>query len=248
MAGHSKWKNIRLRKGKQDALRGKLFTKLAREIIVAAKQGGGDPGLNARLRVAIDKAKANSLPKDNIDRAIAKGTGGGDGSNFDEITYEGVGPGGVAFIVEVYSDNRNRTVGDLRHIFSKSGGNLAENGAVAWQFKQVGQILVKKEGLDEEELTLAAIDAGADEVVSDDEEYFRIETPITGLHATNDQLIKAGILTEEVQITRIPTNWATPDPENFPKLLKLMDLLEEHDDVKETYVNVEFPEDAFDDE
>ncbi|MBS1707444.1 MAG: YebC/PmpR family DNA-binding transcriptional regulator [Armatimonadetes bacterium] len=248
MAGHSKWKNIRLRKGKQDAIRGKLFTKMAREIIVAARQGGGDPALNARLRVAIDKAKAASLPKENIDRAVAKGTGGGEGSNYEEICYEGVGPGGVAFMVEVYSDNRNRTVGELRHAFTKCGGNLAENGAVAWQFKQVGQILVKKSAVDEDTLTLAALEGGADDVATDDEEFYTVETQVAALHACNDSLNSQGIATEEVTLARIPTNMADPDPEVFPKVIRLMDMLEDLDDVKETYVNVEIPEDMYQDD
>lgn len=248
MAGHSKWKNIRLRKGKQDAIRGKLFTKLAREIIVAARLGGGDPSANARLRLAVDKAKAASLPKDNIDRAIAKGSGGGEGSDYEEICYEGVGPGGVAFMVEVYSDNRNRTVGELRHAFTKCGGNLAENGAVAWQFKQVGQILVKKSTVDEETLTLAALDAGADDVETDDEEYYTIETQVANLHACNDALNKEGVPTEEVALTRVATNMAEPDPDVFPKILRLIDMLEDLDDVKETYINVEIPEDALEDD
>ncbi len=248
MAGHSKWKNIRLRKGKQDAIRGKLFTKLAREIIVAARLGGGDPSANARLRLAVDKAKAASLPKDNIDRAIAKGSGGGEGSDYEEICYEGVGPGGVAFMVEVYSDNRNRTVGELRHAFTKCGGNLAENGAVAWQFKQVGQILVKKSTVDEETLTLAALDAGADDVETDDEEYYTIETQVANLHACNDALNKEGVPTEEVALTRVATNMADPDPDVFPKVLRLIDMLEDLDDVKETYINVEIPEDALEDD
>ncbi|MBX3112471.1 MAG: YebC/PmpR family DNA-binding transcriptional regulator [Fimbriimonadaceae bacterium] len=247
MAGHSKWKNIRLRKGKQDAIRGKLFTKMAREIIVAARLGGGDPGTNARLRFAIDKAKAASLPKENIDRAVAKGVGGGEGSNYEEICYEGVGPGGVAFMVDVYSDNRNRTVGELRHAFTKCGGNLAENGAVAWQFKQVGQIMVKKSAVDEDTLTLAALEGGADDVDSDDEEFYTVETQVSMLHACNDALNSQGIPTEEVGITRVATNMAEPDADVFPKIIRLMDMLEDLDDVKETYVNVEIPEDAYED-
>ncbi len=245
MAGHSKWKNIRLRKGKQDAIRGKLFTKLAREIIVAAKMGGGDPATNLRLRLAIDKAKENSLPKENIDRAIAKGTGGGEGSNYEEILYEGTGPGGVAFMVEVYSDNRNRTVGELRHVFSKNGGALGENGSVAWQFKQVGQISVPKSAVDEETLTLTALDGGADEVTGDDEEYWTVETPVSALHACNDALKGAGIPTEDVGITRLATNWAEPDPDLLPKIVRLLEALEDLDDVKETYINVEIPEEVY---
>jgi YebC/PmpR family DNA-binding regulatory protein len=241
MAGHSKWKNIRLRKGKQDAIRGKLFTKLAREIIVAARQGGGDVATNARLRLAVDKAKENSLPRENIDRAIAKGTGGGEGSDYEEIVYEGVGPGGTAIIVEVYSDNRNRTVGELRHTFAKHGGSLAENGAVSWQFKQVGQIVVSKEDVDEDALTLAALDAGAEDVVADEDAYL-VYTPISELHACNDALTGAGIPTHEVGLTRLATNNATPAAEDLPKIVRLVEALEELDDVKDTYFNVELPD------
>jgi YebC/PmpR family DNA-binding regulatory protein len=248
MAGHSKWKNIRLRKGKQDALRGKLFTKLAREIIVAAKMGGPDPAGNARLRLAIEKAKESSVPKENIDRAVAKGGGGGEGTDYEEIVYEGVGPGGAAFMVEVYSDNRNRTVGELRHAFTKHGGNLAENGAVAWQFKHCGQIVVNRTDVDEETLTLAALDAGADDVLTDDPDVYTVYTPVAGLHACNDALNAAGIPTHDVGLTRVPTNWAKIEAGDVDKVLRLYDAIEELDDVRETYVNVEFPDDMVGDD
>jgi len=245
MAGHSKWKNIRIRKGKQDAIRGKMFTKLAREIIVAAKMGGGDPELNARLRVAVERAKENSLPRENIERAIAKGTGEIEGENFEEIVYEGKGPGGVAFMVEVYSENRNRTVGELRHAFSKNGGQLGENGSVAWQFRHCGMIIVPKSGIDEETLTLTALDFGADDVQTDDEEAFVVYTPVEKLHACNDGLNKAGISTQEASLTRVPTNMAELADEDFPKVIRLLEALEDLDDVKETYINVEIPEEMF---
>lgn len=245
MAGHSKWKNIRIRKGKQDAIRGKVFTKLSREIIVAAKMGGADPETNARLRVAIEKAKEAAVPKDNIERAIAKGSGALDSENYEEILYEGVGPGGVAVLIEVYSDNRNRTVGDLRHALTKHGGSMTESGSVSWQFKSCGQILVKKTGADEDELTLAAIDGGAEDVLTEDEEYFTIHTPVTELHACNDALVKAGYVTEEVQLTRIATNHANPTEADLVKLAKLLDHLDDLDDVKETYINVEIPESVY---
>ncbi|MBX7132994.1 MAG: YebC/PmpR family DNA-binding transcriptional regulator [Fimbriimonadaceae bacterium] len=240
MAGHSKWKNIRIRKGKQDAIRGKLFTKLSREIIIAAK-GGGDPDTNSRLRVAIEKARENSLPADNIKRAIQRGTGEIEGADYDEVTYEGYGPGGAALMVEVFTENKNRTVADLRHAFTKCGGNLGENGSVGWQFKHVGQILVPKGNLDEETFTLQALDAGAEDVTSD-EEHFTVETAIENLHACNDALAKAGIQAEEVSLTRIPTNMATPSDDDLRRILRLLDMLEDLDDVKETYVNVDIPE------
>lgn len=244
MAGHSKWKNIRLRKGKQDAIRGKLFTKLAREIIVAAKMGGGDPGTNARLRLAIDRAKESSVPKDNIDRAIAKGSGGGEGTNYEEILYEGTGPGGSALLVEVYSDNRNRTVGELRHAFTKHGGALGENGSQSWQFKHCGQIVVNRSDTDEETLTMTALEAGADDVVADDE-AFTVYTAVPNLHACNDALKAAGIPTHEVGLTRVPTNMATPSLEDMQKVARLIEALEDLDDVRETFVNVEITEEAF---
>ncbi|MCC7103087.1 MAG: YebC/PmpR family DNA-binding transcriptional regulator [Fimbriimonadaceae bacterium] len=247
MAGHSKWKNIRIRKGKQDAIRGKLFTKLGREIIVAAKAGGGDPATNARLRVAIDRAKEESLPKENIDRAIKRGTGEIEGEQFEELVYEGYGPGGSALMVEVYTENRNRTVAELRHAFNKNGGSLGENGSVAWQFKYVGQILVPKAGQDEDNVTLAALDAGAEDVGGDDE-HFVVETRIENLHSTNDGLMKSGIRTTEVELARIPTNFATPSPDDIRKIVKLVDALEELDDVKETYVNVEIADEYFEED
>ncbi len=243
MAGHSKWKNIRIRKGKQDALRGKLFTKLSREIIMAAK-GGGDPATNSRLRVAIDKAKENSLPADNIKRAIQRGTGEVDGANYEELTYEGYGPGGSAVMVEVYSENKNRTVADLRHAFSKNGGNLSENGSVGWQFKHVGQIVVPCNGKSEDDLTLAALDAGAQDVAFE-EDYCTIETTIEDLHRVNDALEAAGVKAEEVTLARIATNFANPAEDDIRKLIKLLDMLDELDDVKETYVNVDIPEELY---
>lgn len=244
MAGHSKWKNIQHRKGKQDALRGKLFTKLSREIIMAAKAGGGDPMGNATLRVAIEKAKAASVPADNITRAIQRGTGQIEGADYEEIVYEGYGPGGSALMVECYSENRNRTVADLRHAFSKNGGSLGENGSVAWQFKYVGQISIPRGSLDEDSVTLLALDGGASDVEAD-EEYITIETAIEDLHKCNDHLRANKIEAEDVRLTRIPTNFANPSEDDMLRLVRLLDTLEELDDVKETYVNVEIPEEIF---
>lgn len=247
MAGHSKWKNIRIRKGKQDAIRGKLFTKLAREIIVAAKMGGGDMATNARLRVAVDKAKENSLPRENIERAIAKGSGDLEGENYEELVYEGKGPGGSAFMVEVYSENKNRTVGELRHAFTKNGGALGENGSVGWQFNYCGQILVNKDDVDEETLTLQALEGGADDVLVEEDGY-TVYTPVENLHACNDHLNKEGIPTREVALTRVPTNMAEPTPDEIRQIIRLMDALEDLDDVKETYVNVEIPDEMYDED
>ncbi|HEY3780841.1 MAG TPA: YebC/PmpR family DNA-binding transcriptional regulator [Fimbriimonadaceae bacterium] len=242
MAGHSKWKNIRIRKGKQDAVRGKLFTKLSREIIVAAKNGGGDPSMNPRLRVAVTKAREASLPMENIKRSIQRGTGEIEGIDYEELTYEGYGPGGSAIMLECYTENRNRTVADVRHAFTKAGGNLAENGSVSWQFKHVGQITVPKEKLDEEEFTLMAIDAGAEDVTVEEEEFI-VYTTIEGLHSTNDALEKQGIKTDEVGLTYIPTNMANVTQGDMPKLIRLLEALDDLDDVQETYVNVDITED-----
>lgn len=242
MAGHSKWKNIRIRKGKQDAIRGKMFTKISREIIVAAKMGGGDPDTNIRLRVAVAKAREASMPVDNIKRSIARGTGEIEGVDYDEALYEGYGPGGSAIMVEVYTENRNRTVAELRHAFSKCGGNLAENGSVSWQFKHIGQITIPRGDLDEDTLTLAALEAGAEDV-SSDEENFYVETSVENLHSTNEALDRQGIKSTDAQLEYIATNKAAPGPEDVPKLMRLLDMLEDLDDVQETYVNVDITED-----
>lgn len=242
MAGHSKWKNIRIRKGKQDAIKGKQFTKLSREIIVAARAGGGDPGMNARLRVAIEKARAVSMPVDNIKRAIGRGTGEIEGADFEELTYEGRGPGGAAIIIECYSENKNRTVADLRHAFIKNGGTLGESGSVAWQFKHVGEIEVPSTAMSEDDLTMAALEAGAEDVVLEDE-VFKIYTAVENLHAVNDALTKGGMTTGEVGLTYVATNKTEPTGDDIGRLLRLMEVLEDLDDVQETYVNVDITED-----
>jgi YebC/PmpR family DNA-binding regulatory protein len=241
MAGHSKWKNIRIRKGKQDAIRGNLFTRLSREIIVAAKMGGGDVGMNPRLRIAVQKAREASMPVDNIKRSIQRGTGEIEGASYEEVVYEGYGPGGSAIMLECYTENRNRTVAEVRHAFSKAGGNLAENGSVSWQFKHLGQIVFSKEGRDEDEITLLALEAGAEDVVVE-EDGFVIYTAVEDLHKANDVIEKAGITASEVGLTYIPTNKAELKDDDFPKLLKLLDTLDELDDVQESYVNVDIPE------
>lgn len=247
MAGHSKWKNIRLRKGKQDAIRGKLFTKLSREIIIAARAGGGDAETNARLRVAIAKAKENSVPAENIKRAVDRGTGVIPGADYEELTYEGYGPGGSAVILEVYTENRNRTVAEVRHAFSKHGGSLAENGSVMWQFKHLGEITVSKGQHDSDEFELAAIEAGADDVQIDDED-FTVYTAVEDLHRTNDALMKAGYEASEVALTFIATNKANPSEADMPKILRLLEALDDLDDVQETYVNVDISEDMYEDD
>ncbi|MCW5945807.1 MAG: YebC/PmpR family DNA-binding transcriptional regulator [Fimbriimonadales bacterium] len=241
MAGHSKWANIRIRKGKQDALRGNLFTKLSREIIVAAKLGGPDPEGNSRLRAAIAKAKLNRMPNDTIKKAIEKATGGGEGSNLEEVTYEGYGPGGTAIMVKCLTDNRNRTVPELRHAFSKHGGNLAENGSVSWQFKQQGEIMIPTEGVDEESLTLAALDAGAKDV-SQDNGYFTVVTAVESFHKVRDALESSGFTIEEADLAMNPTNKVDISQSDSESLIKLLEKLDELDDVQETYFNADLPE------
>ena len=238
MAGHSKWKNIRIRKGKQDAIRGKIFTKLSREIIVAAKMGGGDQDTNPRLRMAILKARENSVPAENIKRSIQRGTGEIEGADYEEITYEGYGPSGSAIMLECYTENRNRTVAEVRHAFTKAGGNMADNGSVSWQFKHLGQIIVDRAKLDEDEFTLLALDAGAEDVASD-EESFVVYTAIESLHRVNDALEKAGIKASEVGLTYLPTNKTELTDEDTLKLLRLLDALDDLDDVQDTFVNVD---------
>lgn len=243
MAGHSKWKNIRIRKGKQDAIRGKVFTKISREIIVAARAGGGDAGMNPRLRVAVEKAREASMPVENIKRAIDRGTGAIEGAAYEELVYEGYGPGGSAIILECYSENKNRTVAEVRHAFAKHGGNLAENGSVSWQFKRLGEITIPRGKIDEDDLTLAALDAGAEDVQSD-EEIYTIYTAMEDLHKVNDALDKAGYKASEVGLNYIATNKADLSHDDSLKLLKLLDVLEDLDDVQETYMNVDLSEDV----
>lgn len=252
MAGHSKWKNIRIRKGKQDAIRGKLFTKMAREIIVAAKAGGGDPALNARLRVAVDLAKANSLPAENIKRAIDRGTGAIDGAAYEEIVYEAKGPGGAAIVMQCSTENRNRTVADIRAACVRNGGTMAENGAVMWQFRYGGQL--EFVGADEDELTMAALDAGADDVVPHDENDgdgdagITVLTPVERLHQVNTALEKDGFKAESVALTYTATNKAELSKDDQIKLLKLLDALDDLDDVQETYTNVDILPELLEDE
>ncbi len=243
MAGHSKWHNIRHKKAKMDAKRGQLFTKLLREITVAAKQGGGDPEFNPRLRIAIEKAKKANMPIENIERAIKRGTGELEGVTYEEVTYEGYGPEGVAVIVECLTDNRNRTTAEVRHIFTKHGGNLGSSGCVSFLFEEKGIIYVPKSKYDEETIFEKAIEAGAEDVITDDEEHYEIRTEPKELYAVKENLEKEGIEIERAEITRIPTTTVeVKDPEKAEKLLKMLDALEENDDVQKVYSNFEIPE------
>ena len=242
MSGHSKWSSIKHKKGAADAKRGKLFSKLSRAIIVAAREGGPDPDANATLATAIQKARDNSMPKDNIERAIARGAGtSSDGDAYEHITYEGYGPSGVALFVEALTDNRNRTASDVRHIFTKNDGSLGESGSVAWLFERKGVILVP-DSADEDELTLAAADGGAEDVVREGSSFEVISAP-DELQAVREALEGAGIGYESADLTMLPkTTVPIEDESAAKKLLRLMDALEENDDVQDVYANFDIPE------
>lgn len=237
MSGHSKWKNIMHKKGKTDAQRAKIFTKMAREIMVIVKEGGADPASNSRLADAIAKAKAANVPNDNIDRAIKKGAGDGDGKNYENNIYEGYGPGGVAVVVQTLTDNKNRTAGDLRHYFDKFGGNLGTSGSVLWQFRQSGVIVIDKSKADEDELMMAALDAGADDFNTEDEAYEIITNPET-FSAVRSALEQLGYTFETAEITRIPDNYVKLTEEKDIKFMNLLlEALEDNDDVQDVYHN-----------
>jgi YebC/PmpR family DNA-binding regulatory protein len=242
LSGHSKWASIKRKKGATDAKRGQLFSKLTRAIIVAARDGGPDPGGNVALQNAIEKARENSMPKDNIDRAIAKGAGtGADAAAYETVTYEGYGPGGIALFVEALTDNRNRTAADVRHVFTKNDGNLGESGSVAWLFERKGVILVPGE-IDEDELMLAAADAGADDVEAEESSY-RVTTGPESLHAVREALEAAGIAIESAESTMVPkTSVEIEDESVARKVVRMMDELEENDDVQDVYSNFDIPE------
>lgn len=242
MSGHSKWSNIKHKKGKNDAIRAKITTKIGKEITVAVRLGGGDPTGNMRLKLALQKARENNVPKDNINRAIQKGLGTDDGGNYEEITYEGYGPGGVAVTVEVMTDNRNRAAADVRHAFSKHGGNLGESGCVAWMFKRKGVFVVESDKFDEEELMMLAIDAGAEDFQSEDGEY-EITTAPEDYDAVEQALAEAGVPTVVSKITMLPDTTVALDGEDAEHMQNLLDALDDLDDVRDVYSNVELPDD-----
>lgn len=243
MSGHSKWANIKHKKGAADAKRGKIFTRLIKEVTVAARMGGGDPDGNPRLRSAIATARAENMPKDNIIRAIKKGTGELEGEVYDEILYEGYGPGGVAVLVECMTDNRNRTVADVRHYFAKSNGNLGESGCVAWMFDKKGQILVNKSTISEDELMELALEAGAEDVLEEDEQ-FQVLTAPEDFDEVRESLEKAGVVFEEASVTMIPQNIVEVTEEKPARaLLKLLENLEDHDDVQNVHANFDIDND-----
>lgn len=239
MAGHSKWANIKHRKARQDAKRAKVWTKVIRELTVAARLGGGDPADNPRLRVAVDNALSVNMPRDTMDRAIARGAGGLEGGDVEEMVYEGYAPGGVAVLVEVMTDNRNRTVAEVRHAFSKHGGNLGTDGSVAYLFSKQGVISLKADA-DEETVLDVALDAGADDI-EDDGDFLSVVTPPESLGAVVDALKGAGVEPEHAEVAMVPSTSSPCDEEGAEKVLRLIDALEDLDDVQNVYSNAEFP-------
>ncbi|SUB74350.1 YebC/PmpR family DNA-binding transcriptional regulator [Peptoniphilus indolicus] len=242
MSGHSKWHNIKQKKGKEDAKRGRIFTKLGKYIMVAVKEGGPDPDYNPQLKVAIDKAKAENMPNDNIERAIKKGSGEDSAESFEEITYEGYGPSGIAVLVNCLTDNRNRTAPDIRHAFDKYGGNLGTPGSVSFMFDKKGQIVVLSDNIDGDELMMVAIDAGAEDVVEEEDAY-EIITAVEDYHKVRSALEEAGYDFVQSDITYIPQNYSTlTNPDDIKNMEKMIDVLEDNDDVQEVYTNWNRPE------
>ncbi|MGB1456621.1 YebC/PmpR family DNA-binding transcriptional regulator [Spongiibacter marinus] len=241
MAGHSKWANIKHRKAAQDAKRGKVFTKLIRELVVAARAGGPQPEDNPRLRAAVDKALGANMKRDTIDKAIARGAGNAEGDNYEEVTYEGYGVGGVAVLVECMTDNRNRTVADVRHAFSKRGGNLGTDGSVAYLFNRLGQILYPP-GVNEERVMEVALDAGADDVIDHDDGSVEVLTPWEEFLAVKDAMQAAGLEHESADVIMQPSTSVTLDRAGAEKVMGLVDMLEDLDDVQNVYTNADIPD------
>lgn len=245
MSGHSKWAQIRRKKEKIDAQRGRAFTHLIREITVAARQDGGNPDTNARLRAAIDMAKAQNMPQDNIKKAIMRGTGELESVNYEEINYEGYGPCGVAILIEALTDNKNRTTSEIRHILSQHGGNLGENGCVSWMFKDKGIIYIDKEKVDEEKLLMIALDAGAEDVITEDDAYQIITSP-KEFERVKSMLEEKGVEYNSAELTKSPQSTVKIGEKDAKTILKLMDALEEHDDVQYVYANFDIPDELLD--
>ncbi|HRF89378.1 MAG TPA: YebC/PmpR family DNA-binding transcriptional regulator [Desulfobacter postgatei] len=245
MSGHSKWSTIKHKKGAADKKRAKVFTKLIKEITVAARMGGGDPGANPRLRRAIDSAKTQNMPKDNVDRAIKKGTGDMDGVNYEEILYEGYGPGGVAVMVECLTDNKNRTIADVRYIFNKAGGNVGTDGCVAWMFDKKGVITISKEHADEETLMEVALEAGAEDI-KDEGETFDVLTAPEDFDAVKDAIDGAQIPCEVAEISMVPQNTTAVSGKEAEQMVRFMEALDDNDDVQNFYTNADIPDEAFD--
>ena len=244
MSGHSKWSTIKHKKGRADAKRGKLFTKIIREITVAAREGGGDAESNPRLRAGIAAAKAANMPADNIKRAVDRGSGDLDGVSYEEMSFEGYGPGGVAVMLELLTDNRNRTTPEIRHLFSKSGGNLGENGCVSWLFTRKGLILVPRaEDADEDAVMESALEAGAEDLDTDDADYFRIYTNPEDLHQVKDQLEAGGLVVEVAQFEMEPSSTTRLEGKQAEQMIRLMEAFEDHDDVQHVWANFDIDDD-----
>ena len=243
MAGHNKWSQIKRKKAVLDAKRGKLFTKMIREISVAAREGGGEPDFNPRLRLAVDTAKSANMPADNIERAIKRGTGELEGVTYEELTYEGYGPGGVALFIETTTDNQNRTVAEVRHILQKNGGNLGTTGSVAWQFDRMGQVFIDASTTTEEAVFEAALEAGAEDVATTEDEIV-VTTGISEFHPTQEALKAAGIAFTSAELAMIPKNEVDVAGDDAAKLIKLLDLLDDHDDVSKVSSNANLDEAA----
>lgn len=242
MSGHSKWHSIKHAKGAADAARGKLFARLARQIEVAARSGGGDVDANPTLRAMVGKARDNSMPKDNITRAIKRGTGELEGVTYEEVTYEGYAPNGVAVYVEVLTDNRNRTGSEVKNIFTRNGGSLAEPGAVSWQFERKGRVIVDRAGVTEDDVMTAALDAGAEDIV-DLDDSFQVTTPANELHAVRSALEAAGLAVRSGDLTMLATSTIElAEPAAAKQVLRVIDALEEHDDVADVYANFDIPD------
>lgn len=241
MSGHSKWSTIKRKKGAADAKRGKLFTKLIKEITIAAREGGGDPSANPRLRLAVDNAKSANMPADNIDRAIKKATGELEGVTYHELTYEGYGPGGIAMLISVATDNKNRTVAEVRHIFSKHGGSMGESGSVAWMFERKGVITLPKQNLSEDELMEIIIDAGADDMQAEDD-FFEIQTDVESFEPVRKTLLAKNLEIENASLQWIAKNTVAVAGEDAEKAFKLIEALEDIDDVQNVYSNADFDE------
>jgi len=246
MSGHSKWATIRRKKAKTDAVRGKLFSRLTREIIVAARDGGGDPDANTRLRTAIENARSNNLPNDNIDRAIKRGTGDLPGVEYEEVAYEAYAPGGVAIIVDTLTDNRNRTVSEVRHIITKYSGTLAETGSVSWQFEKKGTFIVEGEEIDEENLLEVVLEAGAEDLEAEDD-LWHVTCPVDAFAAVRDALTDSGIGFRDAAISQVPQNYLTLEPSQQGVVLRILEALEEQDDVQNIWTNLDIQEDALED-
>jgi YebC/PmpR family DNA-binding regulatory protein len=243
VAGHSKWSKIKRKKAVNDAKRGAQFTKLIREITVAAREGGGNPDFNPRLRLAVDTAKAASMPLENIERAIKKGTGELEGVNYEEISYEGYGPNGVALFIETLTDNQNRTVADLRHTLGKHNGSLGTSGSVAWQFERKGQVFLDASAHSEDAVFEAALESGAEDVARDGDEFV-VTTDVTAFHTLQDGLREAGLTISEAELTMIPTNEVSVEGKDAEKLLRLLDALDDLDDVQKVHTNADIDETA----